>query len=92
MRAHGRNEQVANTKSAIKRMRQNETRRLRNRTIRSQVRTAVKTARTTQGGDLRTAVAEAIRSLDKAVTKGVIHRNTAARKKSSLARRLLAAT
>jgi small subunit ribosomal protein S20 len=91
MRAHGRNEQVANTKSAIKRMRQNETRRLRNRTIRSQVRTAVKTARTTQGGDLRTAVAEAIRSLDKAVTKGVIHRNTAARKKSSLARRLAAA-
>jgi small subunit ribosomal protein S20 len=91
-RAHGRNEQVANTKSAIKRMRQNETRRLRNRTIRSQVRTAVKSARTTQGGDLRTAVAEAIRSLDKAVTKGVIHRNTAARKKSSLARRLPAAT
>ena len=83
---------MANTKSAIKRMRQNETRRLRNRTIRSQVRTAVKSARTTQGGDLGTAVAEAIRSLDKAVTKGVIHRNTAARKKSSLARRLLAAT
>ena len=83
---------MANTKSAIKRMRQNETRRLRNRTIRSQVRTAVKSARTTQGGDLRTAVAEAIRSLDKAVTKGVIHRNTAARKKSSLARRLPAAT
>ena len=39
----------------------------------------------------RTTVAEAIRSLDKAVTKGVIHRNTAARKKSALARRLVAA-
>jgi len=45
----------------------------------------------TEGGELRTAIAEAIRTLDKAVTKGVIHRNTAARKKSSLARRLVAA-
>jgi small subunit ribosomal protein S20 len=75
----------------MKRMRQNERRRLRNRTIRSQVRTAVKTARTTQTGELRTVIADAIRALDKAVTKGVIHRNTAARKKSSLARRLAAA-
>ena len=82
---------MANTKSAMKRMRQSETRRVRNRTIRSQVRTAVKTARGTGGDALRTAVAEAIRALDKAVTKGVIHRNTAARKKSALARRLTAA-
>jgi small subunit ribosomal protein S20 len=51
----------------------------------------VKTARTTEGGELRTAIADAIRALDKAVTKGVIHRNTAARKKSALARRLVAA-
>lgn len=83
---------MANTKSSIKRIRQNETRRLRNRTIRSQVRTVVKTARTTEGGDRRGAIADAIRALDKAVTKGVIHRNTAARKKSALARRLVAAT
>ena len=82
---------MANTKSAMKRMRQNERRRLRNRTIRSQVRTAVKTARSNEGGDLRTAITDAIRALDKAVTKGVIHRNTAARKKSSLARRLATA-
>ena len=82
---------MANTKSAVKRMRQSETRRVRNRTIRSQVRTAVKTARAAGGDALRTAVAEAIRALDKAVTKGVIHRNTAARKKSALARRLPAA-
>lgn len=82
---------MANTKSSIKRIRQNERRRLRNRTIRTQVRGVVKTARATQGAELRTAIAEAIRSLDKAVTKGVIHRNTAARKKSSLARRLVAA-
>ena len=40
---------------------------------------------------MRTNVADAIRELDKAVTKGVLHRNTAARKKSALARRLAAA-
>lgn len=82
---------MANTSSALKRMRQNETRRLRNRTVRSKVRTAVKTARTaltTTGAEARAAVMDAIRALDKAVTKGVVHRNTAARKKSALARRL----
>jgi len=82
---------VANTKSAIKRIRTTEKRRLRNRTVRSHVRSALKTARTavtTPGEDARTAVLHAIRTLDKAVTKGVIHRNTAARKKSALARRL----
>jgi small subunit ribosomal protein S20 len=85
---------VANTKSAIKRIRTNEKRRLRNRTVRSRVRSALKTARTavtTPGEDARTAVLLAIRTLDKAVTKGVIHRNTAARKKSALARRLTVA-
>jgi small subunit ribosomal protein S20 len=53
----------------------------------------VKTARTALGAsgtDARTAVSDAIRALDKAVTKGVIHRNTADRKKSALARRLVA--
>jgi small subunit ribosomal protein S20 len=82
---------LANTKSAMKRMRQSEKRRQRNRVIRSQVRTAVKTARATEGDGLRTAVADAIRALDKAVTKGVVHPNTAARKKSALARRLVTA-
>ena len=83
---------MANTKSALKRMRQSERRRVRNRVVRSRVRTAVKTARTVLGGggggDARASVLEAIRALDKAVTKGVIHKNTAARKKSALARRL----
>lgn len=82
---------MANTKSAIKRIRQNEKRRQRNRTVRSRLRTALKTARaaaTTTGGDAGAAVLLAIRTLDKAVTKGVIHRNTAARKKSALARSL----
>jgi small subunit ribosomal protein S20 len=80
---------VANTKSAIKRMRQSERRRVRNRAIRSQVRTAVKIARAAQGPEQRATVSEAIRALDKAVSKGVVHRNTAARKKSALARRLV---
>jgi len=48
---------VANTKSAIKRIRTNERRRVRNRTIRSHVRSAVKTARAAGGDALRTAVA-----------------------------------
>jgi small subunit ribosomal protein S20 len=82
---------VANTKSAIKRIRTSEKRRQRNRTVRTRVRGALKTARaavTTAGGDAAAAVLQAIRALDKAVTKGVIHRNTASRKKSALARRL----
>jgi small subunit ribosomal protein S20 len=82
---------VANTKSAIKRIRTSEKRRLRNRTVRSRLRSVLKTARTAvtaPGEDARTAVLLAIRTLDKAVTKGVIHPNTAARKKSALARRL----
>lgn len=84
---------MANIKSAIKRIRQNEARRVRNRGVRSRVRTAVKTARTVLGagsGDARSAVLDAIRALDKAVSQGIVHRNTAARKKSALARRLAA--
>jgi len=75
----------------MKQMRQSERRRLRNRSIRSRVRSAVKAAREsigTTGTDATASVREAIRTLDRAVSKGVIHRNTAARKKSALARRL----
>ena len=82
---------MANTKSATKRIRQNEKRRVRNRALRTRLRSAVKTARAataTQGGEGPAAVLQAIRILDKAVSKGVIHRNTAARKKSALARKL----
>ena len=81
---------MANTKSAIKRIRQNERRRLRNRAVRTKVRTALKVARAVEGAEKRPVIEEAIRFLDKAVSKGVIHRNTAARKKSKLARRLVA--
>ena len=82
---------MANTKSAIKRIRQNERRRLRNRAMRSRIRGTVKAARAAEGTARVAVVLEAIRVLDKAVSKGVIHRNTAARKKSALARRLVAA-
>jgi small subunit ribosomal protein S20 len=82
---------LANTKSAMKRNRQNERRRLRNRSLRTKLRGAIKTARSAEGATKPAAVLEAIRALDKAVSKGVVHRNTAARKKSALARRLVAA-
>jgi small subunit ribosomal protein S20 len=82
---------LANTRSAIKRIKQNEKRRQRNRATRSEIRSTVKAARTALGakaGDNTAAVREAIRTLDRAVTQGVMHRNTVARKTSALARRL----
>ena len=82
---------MANTRSARKRIKQNEKRRLRNRALRSAIRSAVKTARANVAGKAPKAAEDvhaAIRELDRAVSRGVIHRNTAARKKSSLARSL----
>ncbi len=83
---------MANTRSALKRMRQSEKRRVRNAAVRSGVRTAVKTTRAALGAasveEARASLARAIRLLDKAVTKGVVHKNAAARKKSRLARQL----
>jgi small subunit ribosomal protein S20 len=83
---------MANTKSALKRIRQSEKRRVRNIAVRTGVRTAVKTTRTALAGgsaeESRTSLARAIQLLDKAVTKGVVHRNAAARKKSRLTRQL----
>ncbi len=83
---------MANTRSALKRMRQSEKRRVRNAAVRSTVRTAVKGARAaisaSSGEEARASLARAIRLLDKAVTKGVVHKNTAARKKSRLTRQL----
>jgi small subunit ribosomal protein S20 len=82
---------VANTKSAIKRMKQSEQRRQRNRAARSAIRSSLKAARTAlsaKSPDSKASVREAIRTLDRAVSRGVIHRNTAARRKSALARSL----
>ena len=83
---------MANIKSAIKRIRQNEKRRVRNAAGRSTVRTALKSARTAiDGGQVdqaRETLHRTIQLLDKAVTKGVVHKNAAARKKSRLTRQL----
>ncbi len=84
---------MPNIKSAKKRMRIEEKRRLRNNTIKSTVRTYVTKARgaitaAPAAETTEEAIREAIRNLDKAVTKGVIHRNNAARRKSRLMARL----
>ncbi|MGD8406694.1 MAG: 30S ribosomal protein S20 [Anaerolineales bacterium] len=83
---------MANIKSQIKRNKQNEKRRLRNRMYRGTTRAAVRDARSTlEDGNVeesRSAVMEAVSALDKAVAKGVIHKNNAARRKSRLMKRL----
>jgi small subunit ribosomal protein S20 len=80
---------LANTKQAIKMIRVAEKRRLRNRPIRSSVRTHIRHAREAIADDASEpttleAVKRAISQLDRAVSKGVIHRNNAARRKSRL--------
>jgi small subunit ribosomal protein S20 len=83
---------LANTKSAIKRLRSSERRRQHNRVFRGQARTAVKKARQliTRGNleEAREAVQVATRALDKAAAKGIIHKNNAARRKSRLMQQL----
>jgi len=85
---------LANIKSQIKRNRQNEKQRVRNRVFRGQARTFVSRAKTTiEDGEKEKATQEtlvAIKSLDKAASKGVIHKNNAARRKSRLMKRLAA--
>jgi small subunit ribosomal protein S20 len=83
---------LANIKSAIKRNRQNEKRRVRNRIFRGRARTYVKKARVAieegQAESAQEATREAIRALDKAAQKGILHKNNAARRKSRLMRQL----
>ena len=83
---------MANTESALKRMRQTDKRRLRNRRVRSQTRSYIRRARAQiEAGELEEAqesVAKAIRALDRAAEKGIVHRNNAARRKSRLMRKL----
>lgn len=77
---------MANIKSQIKRNKQNEKKRLRNRAFRGAARTAVKNARKalTGGENVTASLKEAISALDKAAEKGVIHPRNAARRKSRL--------
>ena len=83
---------MANIKSQIKRVKTNEKRRQRNKSVRSAVRTAVRKFReaveagnTEEAAELQRA---ASRALDKAASKGVIHKNQAATRKSAMAKRV----
>ncbi|MHB8680527.1 MAG: 30S ribosomal protein S20 [Acidimicrobiales bacterium] len=81
---------MANIRSQIKRNRQNEKRRLRNKSVRSEMRTRTKRALTAiEAGEESTAesIRAAVRRIDKAAAKGVIHKNQAANRKSRLMRR-----
>lgn len=85
---------MPNNAAAAKRMRQEQKRRLHNRSIKSLVRTQITKARNAiAAGDENSeeAVRRAISELDRAAKKGVIHRNNAARRKSRLMKRLNAA-
>lgn len=85
---------MANIKSQIKRNRQNEKRRIRNRNYTGHARTSIKKARLSieDGGveEARQATKQAISALDKAAEKGTLHKNNAARRKSRLMKRLAA--
>jgi small subunit ribosomal protein S20 len=83
---------VANIKSQQKRIKTNERARLRNKAVKSSLRTAVRAFReAAHAGDKEKATELLVstnRKLDKAASKGVIHKNQAANKKSALARAL----
>jgi small subunit ribosomal protein S20 len=82
---------VANIKSQIKRNKQNEKARLRNKAVKSELKTYVRKFReaadTGSAEAADTAMREASVKLDKAVSKGVIHKNQAANRKSAIAKR-----
>ncbi|TDQ52075.1 30S ribosomal protein S20 [Actinorugispora endophytica] len=83
---------MANIKSQKKRNRQNEKARMRNKAVRSSLKTAIRKFReAAEAGNPEEAATlqrAAARQLDKAVSKGVIHKNQAANRKSAIAKRL----
>jgi small subunit ribosomal protein S20 len=83
---------VANIKSQIKRNRQNEKARLRNKSVKSSLKTVIrKLNEASVAGNVETATTllrDASRQLDKAASKGVIHKNQAANRKSAIAKRI----
>ncbi len=85
---------MANIKSQIKRNRTNEKARQRNKAVKSSLKTAVrKFHAAVDAGDTEQATAlarEATRALDKAASKGVIHTNQAANRKSSISKKVTA--
>ncbi len=76
---------MANHKSALKRARQNENRRLRNKSVKTRVKSVVKAVRTA-GDDAAAKLDEAKSVIDKAAKRGVIHKRTAARSISRLSK------
>ena len=86
---------MANIKSQIKRIKTNEKARLRNKAVKSSLKTAIRRFReAAEAGDRDTTATElrtASRALDKAVSKGVIHKNQAANRKSALAKKAASA-
>jgi small subunit ribosomal protein S20 len=82
---------VANIKSQIKRNKQNEVARLRNKAVKSELKTAVRRFReAADSGDAAaadTAMRDASKLLDKAASKGVVHQNQAANRKAAMANR-----
>lgn len=79
---------MANIKSAKKRVRVIETKTLRNKMIKSSLKTVIKKADAADPADKEAAVRTAIKKVDQACAKGILHKNTAARKKSQLAKKL----
>lgn len=77
---------MANTKSAEKRIRSNERKRMRNQMYRSRVKTMIRKAEQliASGQPNEDAIRTAVSTLDKAAVKGIIHKNNAARRKSRL--------
>ena len=79
---------MANHKSALKRIKQNEKRRVRNASVKTSVKSSIKKVReaitNTDATAAKSSLGEAVAKLDGAVTKGVLHRNNASRKVSRL--------
>ncbi|MGH8990469.1 MAG: 30S ribosomal protein S20 [Acidimicrobiia bacterium] len=86
---------MANIKSQIKRNRQNEKRHERNKAVRSELKTRIKradAAAAAGGDDSAEKVRRAVKALDMAAAKGVIHKNQAANRKSKLMKRVAKAS
>ena len=86
---------MANIKSQIKRIRTNEAARMRNKAVKSSLKTSIRKFREAadagQTDEAQSLMKSASRELDKAVSKGVIHANQAANKKSAMAKRVASA-
>lgn len=77
---------MPNIKSAKKRVKVNTAKAARNKARKSALKTAIKKAKNAQGENQAALVTQAIQKVDQAAAKGLLHKNTAARKKSALAK------